>query len=388
MKKFNKTTFVALMGLAFTLILSACNNAEYDIIKNSVYLADAESGISKKVLVDDNGGSTTLSVRMANKSNAEVKVSIVASEEALNLYNSKNGTNYVMLPQENYTFSEQDLNIPANHIGAEPVVINIKPLSEELIESGNTFAIPVTIASVTNGPAILGGTESFLYIIDQVITTSVPVVNRTNNLKMTMRQDYALTEWAVEFRVNIDRLGAGIGQDNNQAMFGAFAPDGMDGEIYSRFGDAPIKGTIFQLKNQGTQFNSVTEFKTNTWYHLAIVNDGTKIKFYINGRLDIEIDSPGKVTNLGKDKFNFGNTDYLRANVMVSEMRFWTKAISQTQIQNNMFAINPKTEGLEAYWKLNEGEGNKFVDATGHGNNAVSLGTTNWVHGVRSDEQK
>src|SRR5690606_32763256 len=115
---------------------------------------------------------------------------------------------------------------------------------------------------------------------------------------------------------------------------------------YSRFGDAPIKGNIFQLKNQGTQFNSVTEFKTNTWYHLAIVNDGTKIRFYINGRLDIEIDSPGRVTNLGKDKFHFGNTDYLRANVMVSEMRFWTKAISQTQIKNNMFAINPKTEGL------------------------------------------
>lgn len=386
--KFNNITFVVLVSIAFTLIFSACNNAEYGIIKNSIYFADAENGISKKVLVDDNGGSTTVSVRMANKVNAEVKVSITASEETLTLYNSKNGTDYLMLPQENYTFSEKDLNIPANQIGAEPVTINIKPLSEELIESGNTYAIPVTIASVSNGPDVLRGTESFLYIVDQVITTSVPVVNRTNNLKMTMRKDYALTGWAVEFRINVSLLGANIGQYNNQAMFAAFAPDGMEGEIYSRFGDAPIKGTIFQLKNQGTQFNSVTEFKPNTWYHLAIVNDGTKIKFYINGRLDIEIDSPGEVTNLGKDKFHFGNTDYLRANVMVSEMRFWTKPISQTQIQNNMFAINPKAEGLEAYWKLNEGKGNAFVDATGNGNNAVSLGTTAWIHGVRSDEQQ
>ena len=55
----------------------------------------------------------------------------------------------------------------------------------------------------------------------------------------------------------------------------------------------------------------------------------------------------GKVTNLGKDKFGFGNTDYLEANVKVSELRFWTKAISQTQIKENMYSIDPTTEG----WK-------------------------------------
>ncbi|WGQ11559.1 DUF1735 and LamG domain-containing protein [Pedobacter gandavensis] len=384
----NRINKLIVFGAVIFSLSLGCKDAEYSVIKNSIYLSDAETATSKKVTVDEKGGSATVSVRMANKTQEEVKVTIEASESALRQYNSKNGTNYVLLPAENYTFSQRNLSIPANRIGADPVLINIKPLSKELIESGNSYAIPVTIVSVANGPQILNGTETFLYIIDQVITTDVPTINSKNNLKMNMRKDYALTQWSVEFRVNVSLLGTNIGQYNNQAMFAASAPDGMDGEIYSRFGDAPIKGSIFQCKNQGTQFNSVTEFKPNTWYHLAIVNDGVKIRFYINGRLDIEIDSPGKITNLARNKFGFGNTDYLKANVLVSEMRFWTKAISQTQIQNNMFAINPKTEGLEAYWKLNEGSGNTFADATGNGNTAVSVGQTTWVKGVRSDEQK
>ena len=136
-----------------------------------------------------------------------------------------------------------------------------------------------------------------------------------------MINDYSLTQWSVEFCVNIDRLGTGIGQLNNQAMFSAFAPGGMDGEIYTRFGDAPIKGNIFQIKNQGTQINSNMEFSTNTWYHLAVVCDGVTLSLYVNGELDNQIAVTGKVTNLGKDKFGFGNTDYLTANVKVSELK-------------------------------------------------------------------
>ena len=90
------------------------------------------------------------------------------------------------------------------------------------------------------------------------------------------------------------------------------------------------------------------EFSTNTWYHLAVVCDGVTLSLYVNGELDNQIAVTGKVTNLGKDKFGFGNTDYLKANVKVSELRFWTKAISQTQIKENMYSIDPTTEGFSA----------------------------------------
>ena len=52
-----------------------------------------------------------------------------------------------------------------------------------------------------------------------------------------------------------------------------------------------------------------------------------------------------------------------------------------------MFAIDPETPGLEAYWKMNEGSGNVFNDATGHGNEMTAAGTISWQDGIRSDEQ-
>lgn len=52
-----------------------------------------------------------------------------------------------------------------------------------------------------------------------------------------------------------------------------------------------------------------------------------------------------------------------------------------------MYSIDPNTDGLEAYWKLNEGHGNEFQDATGHGNIGKSKGTTKWTNGVKFEGQ-
>ena len=70
--------------------------------------------------------------------------------------------------------------------------------------------------------------------------------------------------------------GTEIGELNNQMLFGGWAPSGKEGEIYTRFGDAAIEGNRLQIKTQGSQLNSKQLFKTNTWYHLAFVCEGTK----------------------------------------------------------------------------------------------------------------
>ena len=141
-----------------------------------------------------------------------------------------------------------------------------------------------------------------------------------------------------------------------------------------------------QIKTQGTQVNAATKFKNNQWYHLAFVCDGVKLTIYVNGNIDATLDLPRKPLRLVKNSFGICNGDWMVTDAIVSEVRFWTTAISQSQIQNNMFAINPGTDGLEAYWKLNEGAGTEFKDATGHGNKATApKGVVRWVDGIRSD---
>ena len=114
---------------------------------------------------------------------------------------------------------------------------------------------------------------------------------------------------------------------------------------------------LLQIKTQGTQVNAATKFKNNQWYHLAFVCDGVKLTIYVNGNIDATLDLPRKPLRLVKNSFGICNGDWMVTDAIVSEVRFWTTAISQSQIQNNMFAINPGTDGLEAYWKLNEGAG-------------------------------
>lgn len=373
---------VVLMGLSF----SACDDAKYKPVDTGLYLAETntKSLVGKKIISEDDGHyNFTITPRLISPIDQDVTMSLGIDKEFLNQYNARYGTSLEVVPDEYVEFSNKEITLKAGEVLSSTVEITIKPLSKEMVDSGKKYALPVGIVGANT--SLLAGASSILYQLEKTPIVTVPILNSQNNAKFSMTSDYSLTQWSVEFCVNIDKLGTAIGQLNNQAMFSASAPDGMDGEIYTRFGDAPIKGNIFQVKNQGTQINSNMEFSTNTWYHLAIVCDGATLPLYVNGELDNQIAVTGKVTNLEKNKFGFGNTDYLKANVKVSELRFWTKAISQTQIKENMYSIDPTTEGLEAYWKMDEGSGNDFKDYTGHGNNGHSVGTTVWSPNERLD---
>lgn len=373
---------VVLMGLSF----SACDDAKYKPVDTGLYLAETntKSLVGKKIISEDDGHyNFTITPRLISPIDQDVTMSLGIDKEFLNQYNARYGTSLEVVPDEYVEFSNKEITLKAGEVLSSTVEITIKPLSKEMVDSGKKYALPVGIVGANT--SLLAGASSILYQLEKTPIVTVPILNSQNNAKFSMTSDYSLTQWSVEFCVNIDKLGTTIGQLNNQAMFSASAPDGMDGEIYTRFGDAPIKGNIFQVKNQGTQINSNMEFSTNTWYHLAIVCDGATLSLYVNGELDNQIAVTGKVTNLEKNKFGFGNTDYLKANVKVSELRFWTKAISQTQIKENMYSIDPTTEGLEAYWKMDEGSGNDFKDYTGHGNNGHSVGTTVWSPNERLD---
>ena len=287
--------------------------------------------------------------------------------------------------------------IKKGELVAPTVKVTIDPLTKEMLDSGDKFALPVAITAVSGGQQTLEGADVMIYIMDQVIITSAPVLTGTKPITMEMRQDYTVTQWSLEMRINMSELGDGVTPGvgypgppsyQNQAIFSAGPGNGIaeDGEIYIRFGDGPIPGNILQIKTQGTQVNAATKFKNNQWYHLAFVCDGVKLTIYVNGNIDATLDLPRKPLRLVKNSFGICNGDWMVTDAIVSEVRFWTTAISQSQIQNNMFAINPGTDGLEAYWKLNEGAGTEFKDATGHGNKATAPnGVVRWVDGIRSD---
>ena len=376
--------FIAAVAMASLTMLASCENAEYSPLSNQAYIAQTNTNgnSSQNITIGTSAVTSSVNVRLSDLATQDYNFEVVSDTTALAEYNQRNETSYKPLPASLYSLSSNEVKIEKGKSVSSDVTLTINPLTQALKDSGQKYAVALRLKSKDGKYDVLNSGSSMVYILDQVVYQAVPIVNAAHNIHFSMRQTYDLSQWTVEMNVNISKLGKGLGELNNQTLFGAWGNDG--GEIYTRFGDAPIEGNRLQIKTQGTQMNSKQLFNANQWYHLAFVCTGTKLYLYVNGALDNSMDLPGKSTNIS-NRINFGNTDYLKADVKVSELRFWTVARTQAQIANNMYACDAKSTGLEAYWKLNEGQGDTFNDATGHGNTGKCVAVPTWEQNVRID---
>lgn len=380
--RINSKSILAGMALG-ALLLTGCNNAEYDTLSNQAYIlqTNTNANSSLKLTVGAEVATTTLNVRLSDVANVESRYRLVYDTAVVNEYNRLNETPYASLPQESFSLSSEETTIEAGASVSTPITLTVPPYSEALKASGKKYAIGFRLENTSGNASVLPSGSKIVYILDQVVIQPVVVLDQSHYVSQNLVKNYPLTEWTVEMNINKHILYTEVGRGNNQAIFGA-GPD----EIYIRFGDAPIEGNRLQIKTQGTQMNSLALFNEHTWYHLAFVCTGTKLYLYVNGQLDNSMDLPGKTTNVNSINICSPSTYWL-GNAMYSEVRFWQRARSQAEIANNMYACDPTTPGLITYYKMNEGEGYSFRDASGNGNNAETNGQAvpEWIQDVRID---
>lgn len=380
--RINSKSILAGMALG-ALLLTGCNDAEYDTLSNQAYIlqTNTNANSSLKLTVGAEVATTTLNVRLSDVANVESRYRLVYDTAVVNEYNRLNETPYASLPQESFSLSSEETTIEAGASVSTPITLTVPPYSEALKASGKKYAIGFRLENTSGNASVLPSGSKIVYILDQVVIQPVVVLDQSHYVSQNLVKNYPLTEWTVEMNINKHVLYTEVGRGNNQAIFGA-VPD----EIYIRFGDAPIEGNRLQIKTQGTQMNSLALFNEHTWYHLAFVCTGTKLYLYVNGQLDNSMDLPGKTTNVNSINICSPSTYWL-GNAMYSEVRFWQRARSQAEIANNMYACDPTTPGLITYYKMNEGEGYSFRDASGNGNNAETNGQAvpEWIQDVRID---
>lgn len=380
--RINSKTILAGMALG-ALLLTGCNDAEYDTLSNQAYIlqTNTNANSSLKLTVGAEVATTTLNVRLSDVANVESRYRLVYDTAVVNEYNRLNETPYASLPQESFSLSSEETTIEAGASVSTPITLTVPPYSEALKASGKKYAIGFRLENTSGNASVLPSGSKIVYILDQVVIQPVVVLDQSHYVSQDLVKNYPLTEWTVEMNINKHVLYTEVGRGNNQAIFGV-GPD----EIYIRFGDAPIEGNRLQIKTQGTQMNSLALFNEHTWYHLAFVCTGTKLYLYVNGQLDNSMDLPGKTTNVNSINICSPSTYWL-GNAMYSEVRFWQRARSQAEIANNMYACDPTTPGLITYYKMNEGEGYSFRDASGNGNNAETNGQAvpEWIQDVRID---
>lgn len=383
------------LSISLLVLLSGCNDAEYSTLNNQLFLAETGTSANafKKVTIDEEGATVSATARVSNPVDQDVKVRFVVDASILEKFNARNSTSYAPLPTSHYSLSETEVVVKKGESIAPAINIAIEALSKELIDSGNQFALPIKVELAEgDNICLLEGANSIIYVVDQVIISSVPVLGtdpatrRYHSAAAALKEDITLREWTVEMRVNMNGF-----RKNNQALFGAWGPGS---ELYIRFGDAGTPYNTLQVKfgleGSGNAFSrSNTEFEPNKWYHVAVTYDGTNITLYVDGVKDVDTDNlKGKTTVISeKIQVASSGSEWFVNSCMMQELRVWNVCRTQQQVANNAHTVNPKTEGLIMYWKMNEGEGNLLHNSVEGAPNLVVEPDTpiRWLDNVRSD---
>lgn len=145
----------------------------------------------------------------------------------------------------------------------------------------------------------------------------------------------------------------------------------------------------FFMYNNGTLHEIVSNsnsWTAGTWYHVAgVIDPVSGMQLYINGTLQSSTDAlataaiqtDNNPTKLG----TWGSAGVRYYNGRMEELRLWSRAISQAEIQAKMCQdlIPANENSLQAYWKFNEGSGTQILDATANAFNGTNSGGT-WVN--------
>ena len=188
---------------------------------------------------------------------------------------------------------------------------------------------------------------------------------------LNLSGDYTIEAWVYVTQhqtwSRIADIGNGAGRDNLLATF--------------RGGNNDL-GMETYVGTQGGHIGTNAVFPTGVWKHVATVNNGTGTgTLYIDGKLitsgsqKIPQDIVRSLNYLGKS--NWSGDAYFKGKMR--EVRIWDVARSQTQIQENINRqLAGNEEGLEVYYKFNEGTGSTLMDASGNNKNGTIQAGASW----------
>jgi hypothetical protein len=122
--------------------------------------------------------------------------------------------------------------------------------------------------------------------------------------------------------------------------------------------------------------DGATSIPFDTWVHVAQTYDGSVLRLYINGQLDGSTAVNQAMVAEPVDLTFGNNPEGFPLSGNLDEIRLWSVARSQVEIQSTMYTALMGTEpGLVGYWPLEAGSGDVAIDVTANGNQA-RLGTS------------
>ncbi len=375
--RMNKLTIMFLATAAFAA--AACQESmEY---RDVVFFTGTESTAVTSMYVE---GPTSmgLTVSSSAKLDSPVTVGVEVAPDALPAFSQAQGTDYKMLPEGSYKLDEDRFTIEAGKNVSLPV--NFEILSMDDFEDGALYCVPIRLTETSNGMDILNASRVTYVVINQIITTKGPDLGRRTYVKFPTIINNSLfsnmSACTMEIRVRMDSWAGGSPYISSVI--------GVEENFLVRFGDVSCDNNQLQYAGRGASVTSASHFNTGVWYHIAVVDNGSTLTLYVNGNVEGTVDSSGKsAINLAwdyMDGFHIGFSERGRMmDGVVSEARVWNRALNVIELENNQCYVDPNSEGLIGYWRLDELVEGKFKDLTGNGNDGTPVGNLDWYEGLK-----
>lgn len=366
MKTIKNITAILLMALS----LAACNSEgdKFDYGKVGLLITGTEQVPVQRFTVDELPSTYAVTVKATRRTASDVIVRLAIDTALVRTYNAQHGTAFYAVPLSSVKLENNEVTIRQGE--ALSTTAQVKVVSTDDFIEGATYVIPVTIQQVIgDGGEVIESSRTLLLQISRIISfySLENNQNASSNYIFPDEKMVNLSNYTIEFKVfsyrfgkvgDIKRVLAIEGKNEEEANMFRFGENGSAG------------GDILQWVLPGGRCFSSTHFKTNRWYLVSCTYDGTTFKMYVDGVEDAQASGSGKVTpfqrfELGMSWGNYRNSQFYQGRLC--EVRVWDRALTASEIAMGFAGVNAHSDDLVAYWKMNEGEGHIFHDATGHG---------------------
>lgn len=331
-------------AFAFAMILTlvACNDSESDLLETKLFFEEELIKISTEEDVYE----CNIAARLTKIVENDLSVTYtVGGQDLVDQYNQKYSTSAALLPTDKYSFDENTANISAGQVYAEKCDLSLKNLAS--VEEGSVFVLPIVISG-GNVAMMPGHQVAYVVFKKPVVINKVTKFNPgwfNVQLPTSCKALGSVTYEALVYATSWKNLGTIMGNE---------------GVLILRTGDARHPDNELQVAgNIALQMPDVTVWEAKKWYHVAFTYDGNTgvASLYLDGNLLVSKGvGAGKTFDLN-NHFSIGYAyDYdsrRKWNGYMSEVRLWNVARTESQIRDNMMMVDPKSEGLLGYWKMN-----------------------------------
>ena len=168
---------------------------------------------------------------------------------------------------------------------------------------------------------------------------------------------------------------------------------GVEGHYLLRIGDAGVPDNQLQIASSTNQTNANMALTLGQWTHIACVFDHGQTTVYFNGKKVLDAANSGRSSvtwgAYGTDKsemsgryfwlgYSYAGDRYLDGEM--AEVRVWDHCLTAEEINGatHFYTVSPASDGLIAYWKMDDGEGTLLKDSSPNGNDLTLDNPTRW----------